>query len=166
MRLRVEQAADRPAIHDIHRSAFETPAEARLVDELRTAGAVCLSLVAERDGLPAGHVLYSPVTIADQECGAIGLAPVAVRPEFQKQGIGTALIRESLRLCRQSGYQSVCVLGHPEFYRRFGFRSAGEFGLSCEYDVPPEVFMVLELQPDSLRHRSGVIRYHPLFRDL
>lgn len=166
MRVREEVTADRSAIHDIHRSAFETPAEARLVDELRAAGAVSLSLVAERNGLPAGHVLYSPVTIADQECAAIGLAPVAVLPEFQRQGIGTALIRESLRLCRQHGYQSVCVLGHPEFYSRFGFRPAAEFGLTCEYDVPAEAFMVLELQPDSLRQCSGVVRYHPLFRDL
>jgi len=165
MQLREELAADRSAIHDIHVSAFGSSAEARLVDQLRTAGAACLSLIAERDGIPAGHILYSAVTIADRECAAIGLAPMAVRPEFQRQGIGTALIRESLRLCREHGHQSVCVPGHPDFYPRFGFRPAGEFGLSCEYDVPSGAFMVLELQPGSLRDRTGIIRYHPLFRN-
>lgn len=94
----------------------------------------------------------------------MGLAPMAVLPSHQRRGIGSALVRAGLQHCRQLGIGAVAVLGHPDYYPRFGFRPSTRFGISSEYDAPAEAFMVLELQEGYLAGRSGVIRFHPAFR--
>jgi putative acetyltransferase len=96
----------------------------------------------------------------------MGLAPMAVLPARQRQGIGSALVRDGLGRCRELGYEAVVVLGHPGYYPRFGFVPASRFGIGCEYDVPAEVFMALELVPGALRGKPGTIRYHPAFAEL
>lgn len=96
----------------------------------------------------------------------MGLAPMAVMPAAQRRGIGSALIRSGLERCAQLGYSAVVVLGHPEYYPRFGFVPASRFGIGCEYEVPDEVFMALELEPGALTGMSGTIRYHPAFAEV
>lgn len=161
--VRSELADDAVAIHAIHRAAFPTDAEARLVDLLRENEHAPVSLVAEEDGQIVGHVLFSPVEIdGDASAGGLGLAPVAVVPARQRWGLGSRLIEEGLSVCRRQKVPFVVVLGDPAFYHRFGFQRAGEFGLGNEYGCDNE-FMVLELCPGSLPPSGGLVKYGPEF---
>lgn len=94
----------------------------------------------------------------------MGLGPMAVAPAFQRRGIGSLLVRAGLQECASRGCDAVVVLGHPEFYPRFRFRPASAFQLRCEFDVPDEAFMALELRPGSIA-RGGLVRYRPEFHD-
>jgi putative acetyltransferase len=162
--IRAETDADIPAIHAVNAAAFPTPAEADLVDALRRQARPLVSLVAEQDGAVVGQILFSPVSLPSRpDLKLLGLAPMAVVPEHQRGGIGSALVRAGLAECRQLGASAVVVLGHPEYYPRFGFQPSVRFGLRSEYDVPEEVFMVLELVPGSLSGASGTVQYHPAF---
>ena len=165
--IRNEQVGDAPAIHAIHRAAFPTDVEARLVDRLRANGHACVSLVAEADTVLAGHVLFSPVSIADHpDChSGLGLAPIGVLPSYQRAGIGSKLIVEGLATCRQAGYPFVVVLGHPAYYPRFGFRRASVLGLTNAYGAD-EAFMVMELSPGSLPAEGGLVKYGTEFAEL
>src|SRR5262245_38064758 len=117
--IRPERAGDEAAIRAVHRSAFPADAEARLVDRLRANGKARVSLVAEADGLVVGHVLFSPVTVEGRStCVGLGLAPLAVAPDHQRRGVGSALVREGLAACRRQGCGFVVVLGHPAYYPR------------------------------------------------
>jgi putative acetyltransferase len=148
-------------------SAFETPAEARLVDALREQAESVISLVAEASGRIVGHIMFSPVSLSGcSDLKVMGLAPMAVMPEYQRKGIGTALVRAGLEQCRRQGFAAVVVLGHPAFYPRFGFLPSSRFDIDSEYEVPEEVFMAMELQPRSLRGCAGTIKYHDAFRDV
>ncbi len=117
------------------------------------------------DGRVAGHILFTPVQVerADPGLSAMGLAPMAVLPEFQKQGIGSALIAAGLIACRASNHDLVVVIGHPNYYPKFGFVAAAAHGLTCEYPVPVEAFMVAELRPRTLARAGGLVRYRPEF---
>jgi putative acetyltransferase len=154
------------AVFAIHAAAFPTDAEARLVDRLRAAGEARVSLVAEVNGAVVGHVLFSPVAIeaASGHRTGLGLAPVAVLPPYQRQGVGSALIREGLAICRQQRCLFVVVLGHPEYYPRFGFRRASEVGLSNAYGADA-AFMVTELEQGALPADGGLVRYGPEFAE-
>lgn len=164
MLVRLEQPRDIPDIHHVNRQAFGTAVEADLVDALRRQAHPFVSLVAIVDDAVAGHILFSPVTLsANADARIAGLAPMAVLPQRQRQGIGTALVRAGLDECRRLSFESVVVLGHAEYYPRFGFLPASRFGLTCEYDVPDEAFMAAELTPGALQGKSGVIRYHAAF---
>jgi putative acetyltransferase len=160
VRIRRERDADADAIRRVHHAAFGQPDEGRIVEALRAAGAATLSLVAELDGAVAGHIVFSPVTI-DRATGVVGLAPMAVDPAHQRAGIGSALVRAGLDELRSLGHGAVVVLGHVAYYPRFGFVPASRFGLRCEYAVPDEVFMALELRPGALAGRAGTVRYRP-----
>lgn len=165
--IRSEEPHDRQAVRKINEAAFGGPAEANLVEALHRDGAAVVALVAGRDGEVVGHILFSPVSVEPAtRKRVVGLAPMAVAPDFQRLGIGTQLVREGLDRCRGAGAEAVVVLGHAEYYPRFGFRPAANFGLRCEYDVPPEVFMALELVPDSLRDVSGLVKYHRAFSEV
>jgi len=133
------------------------------VRKLAAAGAVLLSLVAEVDGAVVGHILFSPVTIETEAStkSAVGLAPMAVLPGHQRQGIGARLIERGLQELRRQGHTAVVVLGHPGYYPRFGFERASRFGLRCQFDCPDEAFMALELQPGALAEVRGLVRYRP-----
>jgi putative acetyltransferase len=162
--VRPEEAADQEAVHRILCNAFPGDAEARLVQALRQQASPLLSLVAEKDGLLCGHILFSPVSLGSADDSLImGLAPMAVEPAQQSRGIGSQLVHAGLTACRKLGAVAVVVLGHPHYYPRFGFQAASQFGLICDYEVPDEAFMALELQPGSLTGTSGRVQYHPCF---
>lgn len=148
-------------------SAFETSAEADLVDAVREQAQPIVSLVAEHHGAVVGHIMFSPVALTGHpDFGVMGLAPMAVAPAYQHQGIGAALVQAGLERCRELGFAAVVVLGHPGYYPRFGFSPAARFGIRSEYNVPEEAFMAMELQPAALRGKSGVVKYHAAFSNV
>ena len=163
MLIRPETEDDRPGIRAVNSAAFETSLEADLVDALRREVSPIVTLVAE-EGEIVGHIIFSPVDVLpDHGSRLMGLGPMAVSPARQRSGIGSKLVAAGLAQCRTMDYEGVVVLGHPDYYPRFGFAPAADFGLRCEYDVPEEVFMVLELLPGALTGRSGTVRYSPPF---
>lgn len=166
--VRDEKPEDLAAIHEVNAKAFEQAAEANLVDALRANGKVTLSLVAVQDDRVVGHILFSPVVIESEKetFAAVGLAPLAVLPEYQNQGIGSRLVRAGLDECRKALHESVVVLGHPEYYPRFGFAPASRYGIKSEYDVRDEVFMIIELREGALLGRSGIVKYQPEFNEM
>lgn len=160
--IRLEIPPDAPAIRAVNEAAFGRPAEADLVTRLWEAGRVCLSLVADIDGEIAGHILFSDVSVdGTDDARMVGLAPMAVLPGRQNQGIGSALVRRGLEDCREFGYRGIIVLGHPAYYPRFGFVPASRFGISCEFDAPDEAFMAIDLAGERLP--GGRARYAPEF---
>lgn len=165
--MRAETEDDAEAIHVVNRRAFGQDAEARLVDVIRMSTGFIpeLSLVAESDGKIVGHILFSRIEV--QGDGGItpvlALAPLAVLPPHQDQGIGSALVREGLLRARQLGHHIVVVVGRPEFYQRFGFASARDKGLECPFPVPEDAFMALELELNALEGVSGAVVYPPAF---
>lgn len=167
MRIRTETRSDHRAVEAVNRAAFETAAEAVLVSMLRDQAHPVVSLVAEEDGDVVGHILFPPVTLDGKpEARIMGLAPMAVLPGRQRQGIGSALVAAGLAKCRELGVGAVVVLGHPGYYPRFGFEPAARFGIDCEYDVPEEAFMALELKSDYLAGSSGTIAFHGAFANV
>lgn len=167
MLIRDENAQDRTDIHALNASAFETSAEADLVDALRVQVHPVISLVAEEADTVLGHIMFSPVSLSGHPgLKIMGLAPMAVAPQYQRQGIGTALVRAGLERCRELGFGAVVVLGHPQYYPRFGFLPAKRLGIDCEYEVPVDVFMVMELQPGYLHGASGIIKFHTAFSNV
>jgi putative acetyltransferase len=164
--VRPETPADRAAIREVNRLAFGQEQEAWLVDALREAGYVRASLVAEADGRVVGHVLWSALSI-DTGGGtvpALALAPMAVLPSHQRRGIGSRLVREGLRACRDAGHRVVIVLGHPAFYPRFGFSAKLAERLKSPFSGP--AFMAVELVPGALEGVEGEVRYPPPFAGL
>lgn len=167
MQIRSEDREDRKVVRMVNESAFETPAEADLVDALRDQAQPLISLVADDGGHIVGHIMFSPVHLTGhEELKIMGLAPMAVLPGRQRQGIGSALVRAGLRECEKFGVGAVVVLGHPNYYPQFGFAPSAQFGIRCEYDVPEGVFMVKELTPDYLKDATGIIKYHAAFSSL
>lgn len=168
MEIRHERPQDISAIRKVNEAAFETGTESDLVDALRDKKAHVISMVAEKEDRIIGHILFSPVTLTAEglEVTLLGLAPMAVLPEYQNQGIGSKLVENGLEESRRKGYPAVVVLGHPDYYPRFGFVPSQKYNISTEYDVPPEVFMVLELQSGALSGLSGIANYHGAFAEL
>lgn len=165
--IRPAQEQDSDALTNLHRDAFDGAGEAALVAALHEHCATLVSLVAESDKQIIGHILFSPCHfLPEQDLAVWGLAPMAVARQHQKRGVGSKLVRDGLDACRSRGVAGVVVLGHPEYYPRFGFHAASQFGLRCNYEVPDEAFMALELRPQALASVSGVVHYHPLFNDL
>jgi putative acetyltransferase len=164
--IRPEQPSDAGQIDAVHRVAFPTDAEARLVARLRENSHAPVSLVCEIEGRVVGHILFSPIEIVGYTTNSrgLGLAPVAVRSEFQRMGIGSSLITAGLAACRMAGIAFVVVLGHPEYYPRFGFRNARQRGLSNEYHAD-EAFMVIELVSGSLPANGSLVRYGSEFAE-
>jgi putative acetyltransferase len=163
--IRKEQPEDIYAVHLLNAAAFGREAEADLVDKLRTVNALTLSLVATEKCRVVGHIAFSPVAIESdrQVLSAVGLGPMAVSPERQGCGIGSQLVEEGLNEIRICGHTIVVVLGNPEFYARFGFLPAGQFGIRWENSVPDEVFMVKALSDNALSGVSGIVKYRPEF---
>jgi putative acetyltransferase len=111
--------------------------------------------------------MFAPVSLSGcTDLNVMGLAPMVVAPAHQCKGIGSTLIQEGLEQCRQLGVAAVVVLGHPKYYPRFGFSPSSEFGIDSEYDVPEEVFMVMELIPGALSGKTGTVKYHAVFNDV
>ena len=168
--LRREIPADIPLIHELNRMAFEGPGEARVVDLLRGHCDPFLSIVAEINGQIVGHVLFTPVQLIPDKgetLQGMGLAPLAVHPDFQNQGIGTILCKAGLEEMQASGTPFVVVLGHPSYYPRFGFEPAVQFNLrSAHEEVPDDAFMVKVFRPQKLEGLSGVVYYRQEFDEV
>lgn len=148
----------------MNEAAFETTAEADLVEALRGSGVSLVSLVAEANGEIIGHILFSPVSLnGHANLKLMGLGPMAVLPGRQRKGVGSALVRQGLACWKDLGARAVVVVGHPEYYPRFGFAPASRYALRCEYDVPEEVFMVAELEAGALNGANGMVRYADAF---
>ncbi len=165
MNIRKEKESDKEKIWKVDAEAFETEAEANLVNALRDSGIPFISLVAEEDEEIVGHILFAPVELIGDDSGLklIGLAPMAVLTKFQKKGIGSQLVKTGIENCSTQGYDAVVVLGHPEYYPKFGFVPSVKYGIKSEYDAPDEAFMVLELKESSLKDKNGIIKYHAAF---
>ena len=161
--IRLEEPTDVAEIRETNEQAFGTLVEARLVDALR-GSPDSISLVATMDDRVIGHILFTPITIHPPAAiRAAGLAPMAVRPTHQREGVGCQLVQAGLEECRQRGYAAVVLVGHPEYYPRFGFVPGHTKGLQCEFPVAQEAFMVLELEAGALAGLTGVVRYRPEF---
>ncbi len=161
--IRNETEADVDAIAEVTMAAFKTLAisnhtEQFIIAALRSAGALTVSLVAEAAGRVVGHIAFSPVTVSDGSWDWYGLGPVSVLPEYQRRGIGSALVREGLSRLKTLGAGGCCLVGHPEYYKRFGFRNVP--GLVCE-GVPKEVFFALSLDGHLPR---GTVEFHEAFK--
>ncbi len=164
--IRREQPGDIEAVRRVNDLAFEGPNEGAVIDRLRESCDEFLSLVALVDGRVVGHILFSPVELEAEDGRTVrgmGLAPLAVLPEYQRQGIGTELANAGLAIVRQTPCPFVIVLGHVEYYPRFGIARASARGIRCQWDVPDEAFMALELSPGTLTGIRGVVRYRPEF---
>lgn len=163
--IRPEQPEDMADIHRVNAAAFGQPQEADLVDALRRAEMLTISLVAIQIDRIVGHIAFSPVTITSDTAvvEAIGLGPMAVLPAYQRQGIGSQLVEAGLEACRESHHRIVIVLGHPAYYPRFGFTPARPHGIVWEHETPVDAFMVCELQHGTLAQTRGVVRYRPEF---
>ena len=161
--IRPETPNDQDAIRHVNRLAFGQDEEAVLVDALRAGGFVRLSLVAENEGQVVGHILFSELPIITERgvVPSLALAPLAVLPDFQRLGIGSELVRRGLDFCRRHGHRIVIVLGHPEYYHRFGF--SAESARSLLSPFAGEAWMAMELVPGSLNGVSGRVEYPPPF---
>jgi putative acetyltransferase len=165
MTIRAETAEDYSAVRQVNELAFGRPDEALLMNKLRAVADPYISLVAVKNEQVVGHIFFSPVSIETSNSSSLasGLGPMAILPEYQKQGLGSRLVREGLKECQRIGCNIVVVVGHPEYYPRFGFVPAKHKGLTCEYPVPDEVFMVAELRPGALDGWRGLVKYLPEF---
>ncbi len=163
--VRKERPGDSAAIRRVEKAAFVQPDEAGIVDRIRANGGDCLSLVAVEDGQVIGHILFSRATVGTGRLAVegMGLAPMAVLPKRQRQGIGSRLVRTGLALLRRHHVPFVIVLGHKDYYPRFGFQRASARGVRCQWEVPDESFMLLALDPLAMRGVRGLARYRPEF---
>lgn len=161
VRIRAEEPADVDAIRDVNDRAFGGPNEGRIVDALRAHGSLVVSLVAISRGRIVGHVAYSPVRLGDL-VGA-GLGPLAVVPGEQRRGIGTLLVEAGNRMLESRGCPFVVVLGHPRFYPRVGFSVAKPLGVTCQWSVADEAFMIRVLDEAAMSGVRGVALYGPEF---
>lgn len=165
MEVRAEQFDDFQAVYQVHLAAFGRENEANLVKILRSVPDT-FSFIAAVDEQIVGHIFFSPVSIEGsgrKNILILGLAPIAVLPNYQRQGIGSMLVQHSLKECFISGCHAVVVLGHPTYYPRFGFLRASQKGLRCEYNVPDDAFLVLELENGVLAGVEGVVKYRSEF---
>jgi len=161
--IRSETDTDVDAITDVTIAAFKTleiskHTEQFIIEALRATKALTISLVAELDARVIGHIAFSPVTISDGTSGWYGLGPVSVLPEYQRQGIGKVLIREGLSRLRDMNAQGCCLVGHPKYYRQFGFTNTPELVLE---NVPPEVFFALSFDGHT---PQGTVTFHDGFK--
>lgn len=165
--IRRETNEDMERIRLINIEAFGGGSEAGIVEKLRKRGALIISLVAVRDGEIVGHIAFSPAIVGTESSSfeVIALAPMAVLPAYQHQGIGSQLVRQGLEECRKLGYVIVVLVGHADYYPRFGFVPSRQHGLKCEFEVPDDAWMVLELCRGALVGRQGTVRFQPEFKD-
>jgi putative acetyltransferase len=165
--IRPETPEDAAAIRHVNEEAFGQKEEAEIIEKLRSRGMLTISLVAVQDSEIVGHIAFSPVTVESEHSSfeAIALAPMSVLPACQRKGIGSQLVRAGLEECRRLGHEIAVVLGHPNYYPRFGFIPAKPKGIDCEFQVPDEAWMILELKEGALAGRRGTVRFQPEFRE-
>jgi len=145
----------------VNRRAFDQHQESNIVDAVRANGAALLSLVATLNGQVVGHIMYSPLLVGGVTGAALG--PMAVLPEHQRQGIGSVLVETGNQKLKDSGCPFIVVIGHSWFYPRFGFRPASSYGITCEWEIPDDAFMVLVLDQAKMPDAVGLAKYRPEF---
>jgi len=160
--IREERSDDVPAIRDVNNRAFGQEQEADIVDALRCNGVALLSLVATLNGQVVGHIMYSPIVVGGKLTGA-ALGPMAVLPEYQQRGIGSKLVEAGSQKLKDRGCPFIIVIGHANYYPRFGFSPARRYGIQCEWEVPDDVFMLLILDQGKMQDVSGLAKYRPEF---
>jgi len=167
LKIRPEKKEDIEYIRHVNKQAFGQEKEAILVDKLRSHDVLTVSLVAVQDGKVVGHIAFSPAVVESEFSSfeMLCLAPLAVLPAHQRKGIGSQMMRTSLKECRRLGHGVVVVVGHPDYYPRFGFVLAKPKGLVCEFEVPDEAWMVIELREVALAGRGGLVKFQPEFRE-
>ena len=170
MNIRLEQPSDIEQIWAVNVDAFTTDVEANLVNTLRDSGCPFISLVAEEGTQIVGHILFTPVELSAErsdpeakDLKLMGLAPMAVSSEYQKKGVGSQLVKVGLEHCSTLGVDAVVVLGHPDYYPKFGFSPSVKFGIKTELEVPEDVFLALELKEDALKDKHGTVKFHEAF---
>jgi len=164
--VRRERPEDKAQIYEVNCQAFDRKEEAEVVDLLRNSCPEGVSLVAEEKGRVVGHILFTPTTIENEGASLVGtgLGPLAVLPQHQGKGIGSALVRAGLDEMRTAGEPFVVVVGHPGYYPRFGFERASRYGIQCEYgDVPDEAFMIVVFDQSRMEGVKGVAKERPEF---
>lgn len=171
LEIRPETAADVPGIYELNEQAFGQENESRLIGALRTSEHFIpeLSIVAYAGEYLVGHILLTRLLIKGDDGRSyptLALAPMAVTTALHQMGIGGQLIHHALKEATALGFDSVIVLGHPEYYPRFGFVPASKFGIRTDYDVPDEVFMALELKPGALAGKAGLVVYPKEFDEV
>jgi predicted N-acetyltransferase YhbS len=169
--IRPETASDLDQISNVTRQAFDSSAEVTMIEKLRKGidFLLQLSLVALKGHQVLGHILFSPIRIVSENGDrtmSLALAPLSVLPEFQRKGVGSALILQGLHTAKDLSYSSVIVLGHADYYPRFGFKPASHWNITCPFPSPDEAFMALELLPHVLDGVDGVVEYAPAFYEL
>lgn len=163
--IRHEKQEDIALVASVHQQAFKRDAEAKLADKLRKACPDYLSLVADDNGTIVGHIMFTPVLIQnDKTIQGMGLAPMAVLPARQYQGIGTLLVKTGLQILDRKDCPFIIVLGHPGYYARFGFQPASKFNIKSQWDgVPDEAFMLLVKNDKAMQGVSGVATFKEEF---
>lgn len=166
MLIREETSADIDAIRAVNRAAFVRPNEGRLVDLLRSDGLITVSLVAVAEDRVVGSVVFShlPISTPTGAIDAVALAPVAVVPQHQRRGVGTALIKGGLRICKERGRAAAFVLGDPSYYARFGFLTEPAKSIASKYSGP--AWQVLELTEGALHAVAGSVTYPAAFEEV
>jgi putative acetyltransferase len=162
--IREERPSDQAAIRELNTIAFADDAEANVIDKLRATCDGYLSFVAADRGVVVGHILFTPATLDGSSLHGMGLAPMAVDPSLQKRGIGSLLVRHGLAHLRKSGCPFVIVLGHPDYYPRFGFERASHYGISSQWEgIPDEAFMIVVFDREAIPEAGGIARYRSEF---
>ena len=164
--IRKEESKDRDAVHHLNIIAFDNGPESVLVDELRATCKEYVSFVAVENGSVIGHILFTPATVENCSAVGMGLAPMSVLPSHQKKGVGSRLVRFGLEFLDNAGCPFVIVLGHPEYYPRFGFEVASKYKLRSQWeDVPDNAFMIVVFDSGVLPKAGGIARYRDEFDD-
>lgn len=167
--IRKEEEKDYKQIYEVNKLAFQQEYESKLIEKIRKSENFIpeLSIVAQIDDRIVGHILFSKIKIiGDSEYESLALAPMAVIPEYQKQGIGGKLIKKGLEVAKELGFDSVIVLGHKDYYPKFGFQKASKWNIKCPFEVPDEAFMAIELTEKALEGKAGTVEYPDEFNEV
>ena len=166
--IREERKKDYGAIKEVNDKAFKQPQEGNIINKIRKSDTEILSLVAVLDNKIVGHIFFSSVEIEghDEIKRGMGLAPMAVLPKYQRQGIGSMLIKESIRKLKEKSVPFIIVLGHENYYPKFGFEIASKYGLKCQWEgVPDAAFMVMILDKNKMKNVNGIAKYREEFNE-
>jgi predicted N-acetyltransferase YhbS len=168
IKIRQEVNKDYKRVYEITKLAFGQEKESKLIEKVRKGPNFVpeLSLVAEKDNEIVGHILFSKMKIVgESEYETLMLAPLAVIPELQKQGIGGKLIKKGIEKAIELGFDSIIVVGHKDYYPKFGFQKASKWGIKCPFEVPDGAFMAIELTENALENKAGVVQFPEEFME-